>query len=71
MRSVGGNLHVDWRGVPGAAVSVGVQVVQRAVEVLVGRLHQGRGAAAQRARRAATQQSRWTPAQQSGRATAH
>lgn len=62
---------MDWRGVAGAAVSVSVQVVQRAVELLVGRLHQGRRAAAQRTRRAATQQSRWTPTQQSGRATAH
>lgn len=46
---VGGYSHVYRWGVSRAAVSVGVQVVKRAVELLVGRLQQGRRAAAQRA----------------------
>lgn len=45
----GGYSHVYRWGVSRAAVSVGVQVVKRAVELLVGRLQQGRRAAAQRA----------------------
>lgn len=70
-----GNLHVyRWR-VSWAAVSVGVQVVERAVELLVGGLQQGGGATAQRtwgaasqqSRRAAAQQPGWTSARQSGR----
>lgn len=66
------NLHVSGRGVIGAAVSVAViQVIQRAAEVVVDGLQQGRGAAAQRAGRADAQQARRAAAQQAGRASAH
>lgn len=66
-----GHSHVLWWGVPGAAVSVGVQVVQRAVELLVDGLRQGRGAATQCAGRAASQQAGRAPSQQPRRAAAH
>lgn len=56
-----------WRGVSGAAVPIGVQVVERAVELIVGGLQQGWGAAAQRTWGAAAQQAGWTPAGQSRR----
>lgn len=65
------NLHVYWWGIAGAAVSVGVQVVKWAVELLVGGLQQGRGAAAQRTWGADTQQSWRAPAQQSVWTSAH
>lgn len=65
------NLHVSGRGVIGAAVSVAViQVIQRAAEVVVDGLQQGRGAAAQRAGRADAQQARRASAHQSGRVAA-
>lgn len=72
------SLHVYWRGVSGAAVSVGVQVVDWTVEVLVGWLQQRGGAAAQRNWGTNTQQPGWAPSQlarrtscgQSGRVSA-
>lgn len=53
-----------------AAVSIGVQVVKRSVQLLVGRLHQHGRTAAQHARRAAAQQAGGAAAQQAGRISA-
>ena len=54
-----------WGGVSGAAVSVGVQVVVKPVESLMGGLQQGGGAAAQHTWGAAAQKSWWASAQKS------
>lgn len=57
-------------GISRAAVSIGVQVVKGSVQLLVGRLHQHRRAAAQHARGAAAQQAGGAAAQQAGRVSA-
>lgn len=56
-----------WWGVARAAVSVGVQVVERAVQLLVGRVQQVRRAAPQRTWWTSSQQTWWATTQESRR----